>query len=136
MDSCNLPGSAKRALISHRQSLNGTSLYLSGAIMSNHADREKTGIRGAELVTQELISRGYRATLMAPYNRGFDISCGSPTGRSFKVEVKCSTSTGTQVPLQTKSHLDAPLQSDLFYVFVRLPDDPSGVPEFYIMTQS
>ena len=73
---------------------------------------------------------------MSPYNRGFDISCVSPSGRPFKVEVKCSTSIGTQVPLQTKSHLDEPLQSDLFYVFVRPPDDPSGAPEFYIMTHA
>lgn len=104
--------------------------------MSNHAHRGKTGIRGAELVAQELISRGYGANLMSPYNRGFDISCVSPRGRLFKVEVKCSTSIGTQVPLQTKSHLDAPLQSDLFYVFVRPPGDPSGASEFYVMTHS
>jgi hypothetical protein len=104
--------------------------------MSDHAKRRHTGIRGAQLVADELISQRFSAELMSPYNRGFDIRCGSPTNRPFRVEVKCSTSTGTQVPMQTKSHLEAPLQSDLFYVFVRPPSNPSGAADFYVMTHS
>jgi len=104
--------------------------------MSSHANRGQTGIRGAQLVAAELTLRGFNANLMSPYNRGFDISCVSPSGRPFKIEVKCSTSIGTQVPLQIKSHLEAPLQSDLFYVFVRPPGNSSGAADFYVMTHS
>ena len=104
--------------------------------MTDHAKRRDTGIRGVQLVADELILQGYNTELMSPYNRGFDIRCGSPTGRRFRVEVKCSTSIGTQVPMQTKSHLEAPLQSDLFYVFVRPPSTSSGAADFYVMTHS
>jgi hypothetical protein len=104
--------------------------------MSNHAKRGETGIRGAQFVADELVSRGYKALIMPPYNRGFDISCVSPKGKPFRVEVKCSTSIGTQVPLQIKSHLEAALQRDLVYVFVRPPEGPSASPEFCVMTHA
>jgi len=104
--------------------------------MGRHSTLGATGIQGTQLVADELVSRGYKANVMSPYNRGFDISCVSPGGRSFRVEVKCSTSAGTQVPLQTKSHLDASHQSDLFYVFVRPVDASSGVAVFFVMTHS
>ena len=96
--------------------------------------RSATGERGAQLVSDELVVRKYRAVIMPPNNRGFDIQCVSPKGASFKVEVKCSSSVGTQVPLQIKSHLESSLQRDLFYVLVRVSESPVIPPEFYIMT--
>ncbi len=96
--------------------------------------RSLTGERGAQIVSNELASRGYRSIIMPPNNRGFDIQCVSPNGESFRVEVKCSSSIGTQVPLQVKSHLEAPLQRDLFYVLVRVSENPALAPEFYVMT--
>jgi hypothetical protein len=104
--------------------------------MGRHSTLGATGLQGTQLVADELVLRGYKADVMSPYNRGFDVRCVSPSGRLFKVEVKCSTSVGAQVPLQTKSHLDAPVQSDLFYVFVRPPEGRSSAGEFFVMTHS
>lgn len=79
-------------------------------------------------------ARNYRAAVMPPNNRGFDLRCVFPKGEPFRVEVKCSSSAGTQVPLQIKSHLESPLQRDLFYVLVRVSESPTVAPEFYVMT--
>jgi len=103
--------------------------------MSSYAKRGETGISGVQLVANELVSHGYKALVMPPYNRGFDINCVSPQSMPFKVEVKCSTSIGTQVPLQIKSHLEAALQRDLLYVFVRPPEGPSSA-GFFVMTHA
>src|SRR6266478_1216740 len=104
--------------------------------MTSYSRRSETGLTGAELVSKELVSRGYGTVVMPPYNRGFDLNCRSPQGISFKVEVKCSTSVGTQVPLQIKSHLDAPLQKDLLYVFVRPAETSAASTEFFLMTHA
>jgi len=96
--------------------------------------RSATGERGAQLVSDELVARKYRTVIMPTNNRGFDIQCVSPKGESFKVEVKCSSSVGTQVPLQIKSHLESALQPDLIYVLVRVSENPAVSPEFFVMT--
>ena len=96
--------------------------------------RSLTGERGVQHVSDELVARGYRSVIMPPNNRGFDIQCISPNGESFRVEVKCSSSIGTQVPLQVKSHLESSLQRDLFYVIVRVAENATVSPEFYVMT--
>jgi hypothetical protein len=70
---------------------------------------------------------------MPPFNRGFDIQCSSLGSSTFRVEVKCSTSAGTQIPLQVRSHLETPLQPDLFYIFVRMSMCEFRTPEFYVM---
>jgi hypothetical protein len=75
-----------------------TNVLKSGGV--NHMSRSETGQRGAQLVADELTARDYRTLIMPPNNRGFDIQCVSPKGESFRVEVKCSSSIGTQVPLQ------------------------------------
>jgi hypothetical protein len=94
----------------------------------------ETGSRGSELVCKELDSRGYKTVAMPNHNPGFDIDCKSPSGGSFEVEVKCSTSIGTQVPLQVRSHLEAALRLDRFYIFVRGANPETAEAEFYVLT--
>ena len=96
--------------------------------------RGVTGERGAQLTANGLAMRGDHPTFMLPNNRGSDIQCVCQSGEWFRVELRCDSSIGTQVTLQDKSHLKAPLQRDLFYVLVRVSENPAVTPEFYVMT--
>lgn len=94
--------------------------------------RTLTGQQGAEAVIVELTNRRHAVKGMANQNKGFDIDRQSPNGCKFRVEVKTSSSKGTQIPVQLH-HVEGPLKPDLFYVLVR-KFDVSPFFEYYILT--
>lgn len=91
-----------------------------------------TGQTGAEAVLKELASRGHVVRGMPNHNKGFDVDCESPKGCKFLVEVKTSSSKGTQVPIQIH-HVEGPIKPDLFYILVKKLEASPFV-EYYILT--
>ncbi len=83
--------------------------------------RTLTGQRGAEAVITQLANRGHVVNGMPNHNKGFDVDCQSPSGCKFRVEVKTSSSNGTQVPIQLH-HVEGLLKPDLFFVLVKALD--------------
>lgn len=108
--------------------------------MRKNLTKSEIGATGVQLVADELLRRGYNPTIMPNHNVGFDLtvigkqqSALSEVGSPFatEVEVKFSTSSGTQVPLQIRTHLECPVRNRV-YVLVRMLH--RNTPEFFIMT--
>jgi hypothetical protein len=103
---------------------------------ANGQDRTATGRDGVQLVCDELARIGYEFVVMSDNNPGFDLTCLSPEGAAFRVEVKYSKAGHEFVHLQIRSHLESQLQPDLFYVFIRPMSDVNPWPEFSVMTHA
>lgn len=112
--------------------------------MKTNTNLSEVGNRGVQIVAGELRQRGYAPTIMPNHNIGFDISCTTPPSATspgaasmgalsadFEVEVKSSTSAGTQVPMQRTTHLECELRNR-FYVIVK--NRKNGKSDFFIMT--
>jgi hypothetical protein len=110
----------------------------------NISNLTEIGTQGVQIVAEELIRRGYTVMIMPNHNVGFDIGCaiqprattpGADTlvasSTDFEVEVKCSTSMNTHVPMQIKTHLECPLRHRFYVV---LKNEGTANHEFFIMS--
>jgi len=90
-----------------------------------------SGRLGEYLTSREMRWRSYEVNIMPVGNKGYDLECVSPGRIPFVVEAKCSTSKGTQAPVQL-DHLQGVSRADRFYVFVKHID--GALEEFVVMT--
>jgi hypothetical protein len=107
------------------------------------SSKNDIGSTGVQIVAEELVRRGYNPTVMPNHNVGFDITVARtpaggmpgkenlPSASTFEVEVKSSTSAGTQVPMQIRTHLECSVRNR---VYVIVKKHLTGKSEFFIMT--
>lgn len=91
-----------------------------------------TGWAGALGVAAELSRRGYDATITLGNTPMLDLLCSSPSGQTFKVQVK-SLIRPNWVFVQ-KSLLDRPPVADLYFAIVLVPEDYARPFEYHFLT--
>ena len=96
--------------------------------------KHHTGWAGALAVGAELSRRGYDAAITLGNTPALDLICSSPQGRTFKVQVK-SSSTPNWIRISLK-YLECTPTPGLFFAVVLVPLDPDEPFEFHILSHS
>lgn len=116
----------------------------SAAGATTEADAEREGIMkrprhytswaGVLAVASELSRRQYDAALTLGNTPRTDLICTSPSGRSFRVQVK-ATSTRTAIRIQ-RGFLEGPAQDNLLLVVALVPLEEKSPYEYFVLTHS
>jgi hypothetical protein len=93
---------------------------------------QHSGWAGTYAVAAELSRRGYDVALTVGNTRGFDLFCASPSGKTFKVEVK-GASTRAFVPIG-KSWLEAEPDTELFLIVALAPTSEREPFRFFVLS--
>lgn len=94
----------------------------------------RTGWAGALAVAAELSRRAYDVTIALGNTPTLDLLCASPTGRTFKMQVK-SLTYPNWVFIRSSAFTDPPAD-DLYFVVVMIPPDPALPFEYYFLTHA
>jgi hypothetical protein len=87
---------------------------------------------GVQATISELMNRGH-TVVRTPANHPGDLSCISPNGANFVIEVKTSKSSNTQIAIPVR-YLHAECKENLFFVVIKLSPDGKSPLEYFVLT--